>query len=689
MSLFENAKWIWHCDDAKNDEYADFSAELICKKGCSYTLNIASDSNYALYINGELAEFGQYADYPHYKVADAIDITKHLSIGENKLLFTIWYYGADTQTYTHGEAGLIFEIFENDISVLWSSADTLSRPSVGYVNHECRLISGQLGYTYHFDASVKSFEEFSASYEVVGISKDIRPRPIKKLVLGERIASNVCLSGYFKYDAPTGRPEVDMQRAFISQRYLCKVGQPMCEDGFILGDAQNESGVFFIVDLCEETSGFLDFDIELPQDATIHIGYGEHLIDGRCRTSVRNFSCVYNGVAGRNKFLNAFRRFGCRYIQFFIHAPYAKIYYAGLRPTLYPVTVKKYNSGNLLRDTIYSVCENTLLQSMHEHYEDCPWREQALYCMDSRNQMLCGYYAFDEYEFPRANLKLISQGQTADGLLSICYPCGTSLMIPSFSLIYFIQMYEYIKYSGDTSLALECYDTLCDILEHFLERKDKSGLYLSFGGKDFWNFYEWSEGLSGELRKDTAPRHEAALNAFLSLALENMANISDALDKADDSKRYREIQALLNSAICKHFYNKDTELFENCLEEPFGARCNVLTNSLCLLCGAAVNINKKKILRVLSSNGQADVGIRCIPNTISMNSFRFDALLFEDRKKYSSIILDELDRDYLFMLRSGATAFWETIEGAAAFDNAGSLCHGWSALPIYYYEILK
>ncbi len=39
---------------------------------------------------------------------------------------------------------------------------------------------------------------------------------------------------------------------------------------------------------------------------------------------------------------------------------------------------------------IYDVSIYTLKCCMHEHYEDCPWREQALYTMDSRNQMLCG-----------------------------------------------------------------------------------------------------------------------------------------------------------------------------------------------------------------------------------------------------------------------------------------------------------
>jgi len=38
------------------------------------------------------------------------------------------------------------------------------------------------------------------------------------------------------------------------------------------------------------------------------------------------------------------------------------------------------------------------------------------------------------------------------------------------------------------------------------------------------------------------------------------------------------------------------------------------------------------------------------------------------------------------MLYHGATTFWETILGEEDFSNAGSLCHGWSAVPIYFYH---
>ena len=37
------------------------------------------------------------------------------------------------------------------------------------------------------------------------------------------------------------------------------------------------------------------------------------------------------------------------------------------------------------------------------------------------------------------------------------------------------------------------------------------------------------------------------------------------------------------------------------------------------------------------------------------------------------------------MLENSATSFWETDEGADAFGLAGSLCHGWTAIPIRYY----
>ena len=52
---------------------------------------------------------------------------------------------------------------------------------------------------------------------------------------------------------------------------------------------------------------------------------------------------------------------------------------------------------------------------------------------------------------------------------------------------------------------------------------------------------------------------------------------------------------------------------------------------------------------------------------------------------YGAFILDDIERQWGYMLYNGATSFWETILGEADFDGAGSLCHGWSAIPIYIF----
>ena len=75
---------------------------------------------------------------------------------------------------------------------------------------------------------------------------------------------------------------------------------------------------------------------------------------------------------------------------------------------------------------------------------------------------------------------------------------------------------------------------------------------------------------------------------------------------------------------------------------------------------------------------------RSNPITLSYSIFQFDALMRRPNV-YGRWMFERIARDWGYMLRSGATAFWETIRGEEDFDGAGSLCHGWSAVPIYCY----
>ena len=556
---FEKATWIWENDRPSPDEYAEFLCDFYADKSKKQYLSISVDSNYSVFINGVLADFGQYHDYPHYKVGDIVDVSPFVYSGKNEMKVVVWYYGVGNMTYTVGRAGAIFEIKEDGATVAFSSKRTPSRPAVGYVPHKCKKITDQLGLSYEFDAGDVG-NEYTDSVELFGMPEKIALRPIKKTVLRPRSDFKKAFGGTYRFVDPTGELSPDMQKAALT--FIRADRSEGWNTPFEI-TSDNGDDVYFIVDIGSEECGFLDFDIEVPEKCDVFVAYGEHLEDGRVRTHKRNFTCVYHAAAGRNAFFNTFRRFGCRYLEFFVTSKKVKVSYAGIRPVEYPLTFKNPDTGNLLRDTIYKVSEKTLSLCMHEHYEDCPWREQALYTMDSRNQMLFGYYAFGEYAFPRASLHLMSKGQRQkDGLLSICFPTDNPLTIPSFSLMYFVEMREYIDYSGDKTLAEECYGMLETLMKAFTSRIGESGLCLNFFNDDgdYWGFFEWSETLDGVFGERRA-RYECPLNALLSIALQNLAKISSYLGRRADAEKYLDISKKLNAAIAKEFYSETDKLF--------------------------------------------------------------------------------------------------------------------------------
>ena len=74
-----------------------------------------------------------------------------------------------------------------------------------------------------------------------------------------------------------------------------------------------------------------------------------------------------------------------------------------------------------------------------------------------------------------------------------------------------------------------------------------------------------------------------------------------------------------------------------------------------------------------------------VPATLSMLGYVYDALLSRGESEF---VLADIREKYGYMLSQGTTTFWETLDGAEAFHRAGSLCHGWSAMPIVYYKKL-
>ena len=70
--------------------------------------------------------------------------------------------------------------------------------------------------------------------------------------------------------------------------------------------------------------------------------------------------------------------------------------------------------------------------------------------------------------------------------------------------------------------------------------------------------------------------------------------------------------------------------------------------------------------------------------SLSMSIYVYEALL-KNSEKYRCYVLNEIERIWGKMLFAGADTVWETELGADDFAKAGSLCHGWSAVPVYLF----
>ena len=680
--MFEQAKWIWSKDTDGTDSYAEFLIREKFDLLDTVKLSISVDSNYAVYVNGVFVDSGQYADYPHYKVFDTVDCSDYITAGENHITIIAWYYGVDSSTYYTGKPGVLFEIEKNGTTIRSSDEQIQSRKCPYFVGGRNQFITVQLGLSFQMDLTKEDRTGFANSIICKNMPEKLYPREIKKQVIKLPKDSVMVQQGSFSYVGDYKNNGDKMQHANLSFSRLVEMGKR--EEKTIHLSRQSGEGIYFIMDLQSECVGYLEFDIEVPEGCEMEVGWGEHLIDGRCRTGIggRDFSASFRLKGGRNHCMNPFRRFGGRYIQFFLHSSEATIHYAGLRPVEYPLKRKEYRSGNLLRDTIYAVSQETLVHCMHEHYEDCPWREQALYNVDSRNQMLCGYYAFEEYEFPRANLRLMANGIREDGMFSICFPTSVSLCIPSFVIAYPMQLAEYYQYSQDKETVEYCFEAAKRIVDGVISRIDSTGLIPNYDeSKEFWNFYEWKPYLDGFTYHEAS--YDMCLNAMFSYVLDYFLELCKVQEV--DIAPYQQIKEQLNERIVEAFYDEEEKLFQLC-KGPQIRKFSVLANAYAYLCGAADSVDTERMLKVIRDNG-SELGT-VIPVTLSMNAFRYDALLKADTDAYKEYILQEIDTKYLTMLREGATTFWETELGASDFDDAGSLCHGWSALPIYYYETL-
>ena len=621
--LFSKAKWIWINDSPKPDEYAVFEEEFEFS-GDKTVFTVSAETDYVLYVNGVLAGFAQFPNYPDTKYFDELDITPLCKKTKNRFTLTGRHEGARSLTHIQSGAGVIFSLDTDKKNLTYSSAQTKGGYDNRYVQHEARPITMQIGFASHMRVGSYCCDmncvEVAHSYNLV-------PRPVLKTEAQTKVNA-------------------------------------------VLIDREKH-----LYDLGRETAGYLFVKIRSLRPSTVTVAYGQHIADGAVRQKIggRDFSLSFDTAEGDCEFTQYFIRISGRYLQAFLPEG-CEIIELGILPYLYPVNEKPFELKNELDQKIYDTCVRTMRLCMNHHYEDTPWREQALFLLDARNQMLCGYYAFGEERFARANLEFVAKSLREDGFLELTCPSVGAAPIPFFSAMYPVAVYEYIEHTGDRDVLTATMPAMLKIMESLRARVEENGLIRSLPAP-FWNFFEWGEGSAGKIPGSPNYVYEDCFHLVLNCAfvfagrkflkLCEMAGINFEFDFDAMAK-----------VIEKNFFNPETGSFILRSDRP--ELYSQLGNSFALLIG----LGDSRTAEAIKNDKSLE------ETSLSMLTYKYDALLAADSGN-RDYILGEIRSLYGYMLDKGATSFWETIKGEADFSGAGSLCHGWSALPIYYYHLFK
>ena len=675
--------FIWIEGIPAVNAFAEFSGTFTVRS--SARCRIAVDGYYALYVNERYVDAGPYQDMEDRLTVDEVDLSEYIVPGENRLRIAVNHPGIGNFSYIPVRPVLWFEVREGEDLLLFSRPGMDCRPIAAYQAGEMPRVTGQLSFVWQYDARLAGQGLWQPAIPVKE-DRRLQPRPLDKLIGQDPLRGRIVACGWFnrREDGKQSVAEMMQQDAlsFLELRTMLGDELPALPGNWVIQPPpQEQTGAYLVVDLGCEEAGQLALELDAPAGTLVDIAYGEHLEDLRVRAFVggRHFANRYITASGRQQFLHSFTRIAGRYLQLHLSGYDAPVTLrqASIRPTEYPVARRgRFHCADSLHEQIATVSERTLHLCMHEHYEDCPWREQALYGMDSRNQALFGYYAFGEYAMPRACFTLLSRCLKPSGLQELTAPSRFMLTIPSFSMAWVMEAWDYVLYTGDRETAQELMIPVQTMLDGWIG-KIRGGLFPNPVGEENWNFYEWSDGMSGEMR-DYPPRPDAPQNLFFLLGLQAGARLAAWLGREELAQQYRQTACQVGDGVLSSFWDGEKKLLRT-RDASAPAHFAELTQALALVAGIIPKEDAPALRAAL-----ADPANGMVACTLSHTLYKYEALL-QDASRYGTCVLADISRQWGLMLSHGATSFWETIDGADAFDKAGSLCHGWSSVPLYVY----
>ncbi|MBI5722561.1 MAG: family 78 glycoside hydrolase catalytic domain [Planctomycetes bacterium] len=458
--------------------------------------------------------------------------------------------------------------------------------------------------------------------------------------------------------------------------------------GMMFRKADFPGGVTVVFDMGHDVLVRPSISVSGVKGATIDMAYSERLRGNRLemynhhRThSADRFRAAQDAVEWA-----VFHPRGFRYLQCTIRSAPGDVTVHAL---------KGYSAGYPIRDVswfrcsdpaltkIWELCKRTQRIAMEDAYVDSVLRERGLYGRDTMIQYHNNLACFGDQQLMRRCLDLYIQTMTPDGFIPACVPYeNENYLLYDFGMDDVVGFWEYYRYSGDREFAKTAWPAAVKAVEAMRIFEQPSGL-LSADKEDMRRprvvtGYGINHSDNGA-HKDHHDKNGIScnFNATWVGAIRAAANLCRV---AGEKKKARQLDAWADAIagkIRKTLWDAGRKLFSDNTKKT---HYSVQGNALAALYGVALPGQLPSIRKFLAAELEDNFYNKRDPSGGARMSPAYGYYVLDGvyAAGLPGTAEKAIRRCWGWMLDDGATTAYEF------FTNRNSLCHGWSASPVWF-----
>ena len=680
--MHSNAVWIWKNYKASVNELVLFRKTILFHElPKNYLLHISADSRYKLYINNQHIGCGPGKSSSVYKYYDEIDISSFLKVGSNVIAIEAAHYSGDMHDSIQYDTGptSVLSTCRGGLLVMDITPDSFLNTNSTWKCYDCQ--------EYKF---VKSTYTSSADFndEIDGTTYPFRWKmadfddsswiSAKEILTSDPYLGKSILSPWSLKQREIPMPylkKIAFKKIMRNSENLSSIadflqGAPITISRDTQAWMELDIGEYLNAELCFSVTGGLGGKINLIYGES----YGVYDANNQFIKNIRDdcsennqingdIQTFYCGSGDQEYVPYGYKTFRFLRIEFMTEGQELTLNGIDVFETGYPWDFKgSFSSHDAVYNRLWDVSLKTIQRCTYETFMDCPYYERMQYVMDTMLQANYLYGITDDHRLIKQALRDFSDAQLPNGIIPCCAPSNFISIIPGFMLFYIFFLNEYYEFTGDLAYVKRFIPTAEKIIDYFSARKLDNDL---IGNTGYWQFVDWAKEWRDGSPVDSDEDVNIIYNMMMVKALNDLANLLDALHRFDTAKEYRTLGDSIGNAIKKYAWDAKSQLYSATTDHKKTKSQHAQVWAV--LSGLENGERAKSIMQTAIEDASL---CQC---SYAMSYFLFRALEKTGLYHYTQHLLTQ----WTDLLKLNLTTWPEDP------ISQRSDCHAWSAIPLY------